>query len=371
MTDETKLGAAQTRDMTDKATAWDAVSAARQDERNKSSKSDVLRDALEGLAAAVGNMRVPQTVADVALMMTVTLGPAYERAKEVLGSFPFPTALGTPTQSTGRATPDARVREALENIANGDWGYISPEYATDKSRIRTDISRGNNVPYMGKWGVIARDALAALTPQPGAVEAEALTELLALADRIEQLPTYSGEELGAKLRELGQPKGTGTFEPRVMLIHEKWRRPIVDALRSHTPSPVLDTDTVEALDGVIAALGVATTQTEVEPQRRFEAHQKVLNYLLRQRALISEPSRNPEAQGLGSSTHATLPNREVIEDGGPIACSPEIMAMAKQLATERGHRDLDHLITCTNGCKVPVWQFYVPDAVSQTDEMKS
>jgi hypothetical protein len=41
---------------------------------------------LGGLVMAVGNMKMPQTVADVALMMTVTLGPTYERAKDVFAA---------------------------------------------------------------------------------------------------------------------------------------------------------------------------------------------------------------------------------------------------------------------------------------------
>lgn len=54
-----------------------------------------------------------------------------------------------------------------------------------------------------------------------------------------------------------------------------------------------------------------------------------------------------------------------IDQGGCIACSPEIAALAKELATARGHRDVDALITCTNGAKLPVWQFYVSEAALQ------
>lgn len=44
------------------------------------------------------------------------------------------------------------------------------------------------------------------------------------------------------------------------------------------------------------------------------------------------------------------------------ACSPEIAAKARELALARGHKDVDALITCEGGAKVPVWQFYIDQA---------
>lgn len=42
----------------------------------------------------------------------------------------------------------------------------------------------------------------------------------------------------------------------------------------------------------------------------------------------------------------------------------EIETEARQKAIEQGHENLDELITCSNGRKVPVWQFYIKDAVT-------
>lgn len=44
------------------------------------------------------------------------------------------------------------------------------------------------------------------------------------------------------------------------------------------------------------------------------------------------------------------------------ACSPEIAERARELARERGHKDVDELITCEGGAKIPVWQFYIGQA---------
>ena len=57
------------------------------------------------------------------------------------------------------------------------------------------------------------------------------------------------------------------------------------------------------------------------------------------------------------------PTSDEIEEGGCIACSQEIATKARGLALARGHKDVDELITCKNGSKVPAWQFYVTDAV--------
>jgi len=34
-------------------------------------------------------------------------------------------------------------------------------------------------------------------------------------------------------------------------------------------------------------------------------------------------------------------------------------ARAREIAKARGHRDVDHIIICTDGERVPVWKFYV------------
>ena len=44
------------------------------------------------------------------------------------------------------------------------------------------------------------------------------------------------------------------------------------------------------------------------------------------------------------------------------ACSPEIATLARELATARGHKDVEHLIVRLDGSKVPVWQFYITEA---------
>lgn len=40
----------------------------------------------------------------------------------------------------------------------------------------------------------------------------------------------------------------------------------------------------------------------------------------------------------------------------------EIMEEAKKIARQKGHRDVDAIIVCTDGARVPVWHFYVPAA---------
>lgn len=49
-------------------------------------ETDDLRGALESLVFAVGNMKQPQTMADVALMMSITLGPPFQRAQRALAA---------------------------------------------------------------------------------------------------------------------------------------------------------------------------------------------------------------------------------------------------------------------------------------------
>lgn len=39
-----------------------------------------------------------------------------------------------------------------------------------------------------------------------------------------------------------------------------------------------------------------------------------------------------------------------------------IETQAREIALSQGHRDADAIIVCTDGAKVPVWQFYVPAA---------
>ena len=34
-------------------------------------------------------------------------------------------------------------------------------------------------------------------------------------------------------------------------------------------------------------------------------------------------------------------------------------AKAREVAKARGHRDVDHIIICTDGERVPVWKFYL------------
>jgi hypothetical protein len=52
----------------------------------------------------------------------------------------------------------------------------------------------------------------------------------------------------------------------------------------------------------------------------------------------------------------------------------EIMEEAKEIARQQGHKDVDEVIVCTDGARVPVWMFYlgaaeaVLDAVSTTGE---
>lgn len=53
----------------------------------------------------------------------------------------------------------------------------------------------------------------------------------ALADRIEALPAYSGEELGAGLYRVDRDEDTASRKTRVILISEKSRKLIVEALR--------------------------------------------------------------------------------------------------------------------------------------------
>lgn len=47
-------------------------------------ENEQLRKALRSLCDAVGNMRVPQTIADAGLQLTVTIGPALEHARRAL-----------------------------------------------------------------------------------------------------------------------------------------------------------------------------------------------------------------------------------------------------------------------------------------------
>ncbi|SEE52844.1 hypothetical protein [Bradyrhizobium lablabi] len=34
-------------------------------------------------------------------------------------------------------------------------------------------------------------------------------------------------------------------------------------------------------------------------------------------------------------------------------------AKAREIAEKRGHRDVDHIIICSDGERVPVWKFYL------------
>lgn len=34
-------------------------------------------------------------------------------------------------------------------------------------------------------------------------------------------------------------------------------------------------------------------------------------------------------------------------------------AKAREIAKSCGHRDVDHIIVCTDGARVPVWRFYL------------
>jgi hypothetical protein len=45
------------------------------------------------------------------------------------------------------------------------------------------------------------------------------------------------------------------------------------------------------------------------------------------------------------------------------ACSPELAQQARKLATARGHKDVDADIVTVTGAKVPVWQFYIEQAL--------
>lgn len=57
------------------------------------------------------------------------------------------------------------------------------------------------------------------------------TDILALADRIEGLPAYSGHDLKATLYQLGRAADTAKADDEVILINEKWRKTLADALR--------------------------------------------------------------------------------------------------------------------------------------------
>ena len=57
-------------------------------------------------------------------------------------------------------------------------------------------------------------------------------ELLALADRIEALPTYSGDDLRASVHRLDRPESTATRDVEVILISAEWRQALASALRA-------------------------------------------------------------------------------------------------------------------------------------------
>jgi hypothetical protein len=63
---------------------------------------------------------------------------------------------------------NADLIKALEEIERTDWGYVTPQYAIDPTRIRTDIEkargRGNNTPYMGQYAVLAHAAIGKARP---------------------------------------------------------------------------------------------------------------------------------------------------------------------------------------------------------------
>lgn len=40
----------------------------------------------------------------------------------------------------------------------------------------------------------------------------------------------------------------------------------------------------------------------------------------------------------------------------------EIIEEAKEIARQQGHKDVEEIIVCTDGARVPVWRFYVPVA---------
>jgi len=52
------------------------------------SQYERVRGALQSLTDAVAHMRVPQTLADAALQVTVTIGPALKHAQEILADTP-------------------------------------------------------------------------------------------------------------------------------------------------------------------------------------------------------------------------------------------------------------------------------------------
>lgn len=109
-----------------------------------------------------------------------------------------------PFASWNRRSPspsDAGLREALEKIAAEDWAYVAPEYATDSARIRTDLSRGHNIPYMGRYAVLARTALAQ-APVAGAGS---------------DVQTYD-EGITFAICQLAELTGSKDWQPRVRLL---------------------------------------------------------------------------------------------------------------------------------------------------------
>ena len=60
-------------------------------EQNAGTEGVGLREALKGLVEAVGAMKVPKTIADAALQIEVTLGPAFLAAKAALTTRPVGT----------------------------------------------------------------------------------------------------------------------------------------------------------------------------------------------------------------------------------------------------------------------------------------
>jgi hypothetical protein len=48
-------------------------------------------------------------------------------------------------------------------------------------------------------------------------------------------------------------------------------------------------------------------------------------------------------------------------------CTSAAEARAKDLARYRGHRDIDAIIICIDGERVPVWKFYISDATLEVE----
>lgn len=63
---------------------WYALNLNGSDKYIRFDKLEPIREALEGLVTAVGNMRVPQNMQEAATQVAFTLGPQYKSAKKAL-----------------------------------------------------------------------------------------------------------------------------------------------------------------------------------------------------------------------------------------------------------------------------------------------